>query len=187
LTVKPALVGVVTAVLIARPAGAGAADAIHSAARDVAEAAVMDVTEVEGPGAVGVVARAVGPLEAAVAVADESLVQDGSGAALGGPAAERVGFDFEVEPDDFRAEWGEPAVGSVWFQVEWGEPEVDQDAFAVGLAGSPAAWGGWAELPGDCLDERWAGLGGQVARLVDRDDFQVGLVEWAELLVDQGD
>lgn len=185
--VKPALVGVVTAVSAARPAAAGAEDAIHSAARDVAEAAVMDATEVEGLGAVGVVARAVGPL--AAAVAGESLVRDGFGAALGGPAVERVEFEVvvEAEPDEFRVEWGEPGVGSVWSRVESGAPEVARAAFAVGLDGSPVAWGGWAERLGDCPDEPWAGLGGQVARLADLDDFQVGLDEWVEPLVDRGD
>ena len=193
--VKPALVGVVTAVLTARPAAAGVEDAIRSAARDVAEGVVTDATEVEGRGAVGVVARAVGLLEAAVAVAAESLVQDGFGVAPGVPAVERAGFEVavEAEPDEFRAEWGEPGVGPVGSRVESGALEVARGAFAVGLNGFPVAWDGQAELLGDYLDELVgqvgfrAGLGGWAARLVGLDGFQVGLAGRVELLVDQGD
>lgn len=160
LTVKPVLVEFVAAVLTARPAAVGAEDAIHSAGRDVAEAAVKDAIEAEGLGAVGVEARAVGLLEAAVAVAGASPVQDGFGAALGEPAVERVGFEVGVEPDEFRAEWGEPGLGSVWSRVESGAPEVARAAFAVGLDGSPVAWGEWVGLLGDCLDEPSVDQGG---------------------------
>jgi hypothetical protein len=164
--------------LVARPAlvGAEVPDAIDSAARDVTEAAATDAIEVEGLDAarveglgaievegldaVGVVAKDVGPPEAVAA--GESPVQDEFVVARGGLAVGLAASEVAAEagPDELRAEWGGPVVEPVWFQVESGGPVVDRGAFVVGPDGSPVAWGGWAELLGDCLDEPGAGLGG---------------------------
>lgn len=104
-------------VLIARPAlvGIEVPDVTVAAARDVIGVAVKDAIEVEALDVAGAAATDVASPVDAAAVWDEPRVLGEFVVDRGGPAVERVGVELVVaaEPDEFRAEWGEPGVGPV--------------------------------------------------------------------------